>query len=119
MKAKTKVVIGGAAAGTLMAGAAAGIGTVMAIRHGLRMFRGHRLRELRGQTVLITGGSRGLGLALPAWLLLFVASIRELGASIFLMGPHSKVIGPAIVDAWITASTELSAAMALVIPASQ
>jgi iron(III) transport system permease protein len=30
------------------------------------------------------------------------------------MGPHSKVIGPAIVDAWLTSSSELSAAMALV-----
>lgn len=49
-----------------------------------------------------------------AWLLIFISAVRELGASIFLMGPHSKVIGPAIVDAWITASTELSAAMALV-----
>ena len=27
-----------------------------------------------------------------AWLLLFIASVRELGASILLMGPHSKVI---------------------------
>ena len=64
MKNRTKVIIGGAVAGTLMAGAAAGIGTVMAVRHGLRRLREHRLRELRGQTVLITGGSRGLGLAL-------------------------------------------------------
>src|SRR3954464_9722215 len=64
MKNRTKVIIGSAAAGTLMAGAAAGLGTVMAIRHGLRGYREHRLRELRGQTVLITGGSRGLGLAL-------------------------------------------------------
>jgi short-subunit dehydrogenase len=64
MKSRTKVIIGSAAAGTLMAGAAAGLGTVMAIRHGLRRYREHRLRELRGQTVLITGGSRGLGLAL-------------------------------------------------------
>src|SRR6476661_7594717 len=64
MKNRTKIIIGGAAAGTLMAGAAAGIGTVMAVRHGLRRYREHRLRELRGKTVLITGGSRGLGLAL-------------------------------------------------------
>ena len=64
MKNRTKVIIGGAAAGTLMAGAAAGLGTVLALRSGLRRFREHRLRELRGQTVLITGGSRGLGLAL-------------------------------------------------------
>ena len=33
-----------------------------------------------------------------AWLLLFIASIRELGASILLMGPHSKVITPSIVE---------------------
>jgi iron(III) transport system permease protein len=49
-----------------------------------------------------------------AWLLIFISSVRELGASLFLMGPHSKVIGPAIVDAWLTSSSELSAAMALV-----
>ena len=32
---------------------------------------------------------------LAAWLLLFIASVRELGASILLMGPNSKVITPA------------------------
>ena len=64
MKNRTKVIIGGAAAGTLMAGTAAGLGVVLAARRGLRMLREHRLRELRGKTVLITGGSRGLGLAL-------------------------------------------------------
>jgi NAD(P)-dependent dehydrogenase (short-subunit alcohol dehydrogenase family) len=47
-----------------MAGAAAGLGAVLAARSGLKRLREHRLRELRGQTVLITGGSRGLGLAL-------------------------------------------------------
>ena len=35
-----------------------------------------------------------------AWLLLFIASVRELGASILLMGPHSKVITPSIVESW-------------------
>ena len=39
----------------------------------------------------------GAGL-IAAWLLLFIASIRELGASILLMGPHSKVITPSIVE---------------------
>jgi len=39
------------------------------------MFRGHRLRELRGQTVLITGGSRGLGLALAEEFAQFGAKI--------------------------------------------
>jgi iron(III) transport system permease protein len=47
-----------------------------------------------------------------AWLLLFIASVRELGASILLMGPKSKVITPAIVESWFSASTELTAAMA-------
>jgi iron(III) transport system permease protein len=39
--------------------------------------------------------------------------VRELGVSIFLMGPNSKVIGPAIVNSWLSSSSELSAAMAL------
>jgi iron(III) transport system permease protein len=49
-----------------------------------------------------------------AWLLIFIASVRELGVSVFLMGPHSKVIAPSIVNSWLTASSELSAAMALI-----
>jgi iron(III) transport system permease protein len=52
------------------------------------------------------------GLA-AAWLLLFIASVRELGVSIFLMGPNSKVIAPAIVNSWLSSSSELSSAMAL------
>ena len=48
-----------------------------------------------------------------AWLLIFISSVRELGASIFLMSANAKVIAPAIVNSWITASTELAAAMAL------
>ena len=51
---------------------------------------------------------------LAAWLLLFIASVRELGASILLMGPHSKVLTPSIVESWFASSTELTAAMALV-----
>jgi iron(III) transport system permease protein len=50
---------------------------------------------------------------IAAWLLLFIASVRELGASILLMGPGSKVITPAIVESWFSTSTELTAAMAL------
>ncbi len=50
---------------------------------------------------------------IAAWLLLFIASVRELGASILLMGPKAKVITPAIVESWFSASTELTAAMAL------
>src|SRR5436190_14251218 len=51
---------------------------------------------------------------LAAWLLLFIASVRELGASILLMGPSSKVITPAIVESWFATSAELTAAMALI-----
>ncbi len=53
-----------------------------------------------------------------AWLLIFIASIRELGASIFLMGPQSKVISPAIINAWLSSSSELSAAMAMLLTAT-
>jgi iron(III) transport system permease protein len=48
------------------------------------------------------------------WLLFFMASVRELGASIFLMGPNSKVIAPSIVSSWMTSGTELTAAMAII-----
>ena len=75
MKRRTKILIGSAAAGTLVTGAAAGVGAVLAARHALKMFRGHRLRELRGQTVLITGGSRGLGLAMAEEFAQFGAKI--------------------------------------------
>lgn len=51
---------------------------------------------------------------LAAWLLIFVASVRELGASILLMGPNSKVLTPAIVESWFSSSSELTAAMALI-----
>jgi iron(III) transport system permease protein len=49
-----------------------------------------------------------------AWLLLFIASVRELGASILLMGPHSKVITPSIVESWFATSSELTATLALI-----
>ena len=48
-----------------------------------------------------------------AWLLIFIAGVRELGVSLFLMGPQAKVIAPSIVNSWLTSSSELSAAMAL------
>jgi iron(III) transport system permease protein len=51
---------------------------------------------------------------LAAWLLIFIASVRELGASILLMGPSSKVLTPAIVEAFFSSSSELTAAMALI-----
>ena len=49
-----------------------------------------------------------------AWLLVFIASVRELGVSIFLVGRNAKVIAPAIVSAWLSSSSELSAALALI-----
>ena len=51
---------------------------------------------------------------LAAWLLIFIASVRELGASILLMGANSKVLTPAIVEAFFSSSSELTAAMALI-----
>ena len=50
---------------------------------------------------------------IAAWLLLFIASMRELGASIMLQGPQSKVIGPAIVESYASSGSTLTAAMAL------
>ena len=75
MKNRTKLVIGGLATGTLVAGAAAGMGAILSVRYGLGKIRQHRLRELRGQTVLITGGSRGLGLAMAEEFVLFGAKV--------------------------------------------
>src|SRR5207248_6105110 len=49
-----------------------------------------------------------------AWLLLFIASVRELGASILLMGAQSKVITLSIVESWFGSSSERTAAMALI-----
>jgi iron(III) transport system permease protein len=51
---------------------------------------------------------------IAAWVLLFIASVRELGASILLMGPHSKVITPAIVESWFGTASELTATLALI-----
>jgi iron(III) transport system permease protein len=51
---------------------------------------------------------------IAAWLLIFMACVRELGASVFLMGPNAKVIAPSIVNAFATSGTELTAAMALI-----
>jgi len=49
-----------------------------------------------------------------AWLLLFIASVRELGVSIFLVGPKAQVIAPSIASAWLSSSTELSTALAII-----
>ncbi len=49
-----------------------------------------------------------------AWLLVFIASVRELGVSIFLVSPQAKVIAPSIISSWLSSSSELSAALALI-----
>lgn len=79
MKTRNKVILGGLGAGALIAGTAGSAAAVLLIRralHGVARLRsGHGYdsfglrwlgegEDLRGQTVLITGGSRGLGLAL-------------------------------------------------------
>ena len=51
---------------------------------------------------------------IAAWLLVFIASVREVGVSLFLVGPNAKVIGPSIVSSWLSSSSELSAALALI-----
>ena len=74
-----------------------------------RMCGASWLHQLRTVTVpLLRPG------IVATWLLFFMASVRELGASIFLMGPHSKVIAPSIVSSWMTSGTELTAAMAII-----
>jgi iron(III) transport system permease protein len=51
---------------------------------------------------------------IAAWVLLVIASVRELGASILLMGPNSKVITPSIVESWFGTASELTATLALI-----
>src|SRR5215467_1446260 len=51
---------------------------------------------------------------IAAWLLIFMACVRELGVSVFLMGPNAKVIAPSIVSAFASSGIELTAAMALI-----
>ena len=51
---------------------------------------------------------------IAAWLLIFMACVRELGVSVFLMGPNAKVIAPSIVGAFASSGIELTAAMALI-----
>ena len=42
---------------------------------------------------------------IAAWLLIFIASVRELGVSIFLVGSNAKVIAPSIINAFAAASS--------------
>src|ERR1700694_4330623 len=67
MNRRSKVLLGGLAAGGAAAGIAAGIaglGMAAAGRWLWNRWHADRSNNLQGQTVLITGGSRGLGLAL-------------------------------------------------------
>lgn len=64
MRNRDKAILGGIGAGALVAGAAAGLGAIVAGRRIVQEIQGRRNHDLRGQVVLITGGSRGLGLAL-------------------------------------------------------
>lgn len=64
MQTRSKWILGGIATGTLVAGAAAGLGTVLTARRAIRALGKLRGEDLRGRTVLITGSSRGLGLAM-------------------------------------------------------
>ncbi|MDQ3829404.1 MAG: ABC transporter permease subunit, partial [Candidatus Tectomicrobia bacterium] len=50
---------------------------------------------------------------IAAWVLLFIASVREVGTSVLLIGPQTKVIGPAIISSWESSGLQLTAAMAL------
>src|SRR5260370_38404525 len=50
---------------------------------------------------------------LAAWLLIFMACRRELGASVFLMGPNATVMPPSLVTAFATSGPEPPAARGL------
>jgi len=63
MRTASKIALGGAAAATV-AGLATGVGLLLAGRSAYKYIRSSRPQNLYGKTVLITGGSRGLGLAL-------------------------------------------------------
>jgi short-subunit dehydrogenase len=67
MNKRNKMLLGGIAAGAVVAGVGGAALAVVAGRRALRLYgdwRGRHSEDLRGQTVLITGSSRGLGLAL-------------------------------------------------------
>lgn len=51
---------------------------------------------------------------IAAWLLMFIVSVRELGASILLVGPDSRVISPSIVEAFQISGREPAATLAVI-----
>lgn len=68
-----------------------------------------RLYHLRTVTVPLL--KPGL---IAAWILLFIVSVRELGASILLVGPNSKVISPSIVEAYQVIGREQASTLAII-----
>jgi iron(III) transport system permease protein len=48
------------------------------------------------------------------WALLFMVSVREISASIFLSGPDSQVLGPAILNFWDSGGLPRVSALAIV-----
>ncbi|HLW51920.1 MAG TPA: SDR family NAD(P)-dependent oxidoreductase [Candidatus Angelobacter sp.] len=67
MNRRNTVILGGVAAGAVAAGIGGAALAFLAARRALRLYgewSGRHGEDLRGQTVLITGSSRGLGLAL-------------------------------------------------------
>lgn len=64
MRTRHKMILGGIATGTLLAGAGTVIGAALAGRRLARAVNDWRGHNIRGKTVLITGSSRGLGLAM-------------------------------------------------------
>lgn len=51
---------------------------------------------------------------IAAWILLFIVSVRELGASILLVGPASKVISPSIIEAYTVIGRQQAATLAII-----
>jgi iron(III) transport system permease protein len=51
---------------------------------------------------------------MAAWVLIFIVSIREVGASILLISARTKVIGPAIIESYEGSGSQLTAAFAII-----
>jgi iron(III) transport system permease protein len=48
------------------------------------------------------------------WALLFMISVREVSASVFLSGPDSQVLGPAILSFWDSGGMPRVSALAII-----
>ena len=51
---------------------------------------------------------------MAAWVLIFIVSIREVGASILLISARTKVIGPAIIESFEGSGSQLTSAIAII-----